>query len=788
MKLQKIAGIPSILIAFTLEFQSTFPLTQHSLQSATLAQTPAQTKSGRKATADQLMAQGLIQFNTSQFQVALQTWQQALKIYQELQDRPNELRVMGNIGEVHRILGNFNKATEYFEKSREIAQALQDRPGVLSALGNLGNLYVNLGDFTRAIQYLEQTLAISRELKDRRNESTTLGNLGLAYINSGDYTKGIDYQKKALELSRQMNDPAGEARALGNLGLAYQQLGDYPKAIEYQQQALVMIRPMNDRRSEAAILGNLGKAYYSLSNYGQAAEYARQVLAISRQLQDPINEGKALNNLGAALYKQGNLGAAEKALKEVIQIWERLRTSLGNNDAYKILIFDEQSYSYGTLQQVLIAQQKIDEALELSERGKARAFVELLTARLATSDPATLGVKSLNIQQIKQIAQAQKATLVQYSIIRNEELYIWVISPTGEIAFRAVNFQTLNINLSQVTEKTRVAAATGRGLSESDTVFANLVNETRAGVGIETGEIQSSSPSTNQLPQRCRGNRCLQQMYKFLIEPIAEFLPKNPTDRVIFVPHQSVFLVPFPALQDSAGKYLIEKHTILTAPSIQVLQLTRQAQQIFRQSPSQNILVVGNPTMPQVGNPPKPLSPLPGSETEALVIAKMLNTQALIGSQATETTVAQQMSQSRIIHLATHGLLNEVRLREMPGAIALAPTGTADGLLTSNEIMNLKLNAELVVLSACNTGRGKLTGDGVIGLSRALITAGVSSIIVSLWRVPDHPTSDLMTEFYRQMQGGSDKAQALRQAMLMTMKKYPQPSDWAAFVLIGEAE
>ncbi len=113
------------------------------------------------------------------------------------------------------------------------------------------------------------------------------------------------------------------------------------------------------------------------------------------------------------------------------------------------------------------------------------------------------------------------------------------------------------------------------------------------------------------------------------------------------------------------------------------------------------------------------------------------------------------MAQAQIIHLATHGLLQygdpqASGIRDIPGAIALAPSAASDGLLTSAEILTMKLNAELVVLSACATGRGDITGDGVVGLSRALITAGVPSIIVSLWLVPDAPTSELMREFYRQ--------------------------------------
>ncbi len=158
-------------------------------------------------------------------------------------------------------------------------------------------------------------------------------------------------------------------------------------------------------------------------------------------------------------------------------------------------------------------------------------------------------------------------------------------------------------------------------------------------------------------------------------------------------------------------------------------------------------------------------------------------------TDGTNTLVIQQMSGARIVHLATHGLLDDIEGLGVPGAIALAPTRNDNGLLTASEIFNLKLNTELVVLSACDTGRGRITtGDGVIGLSRSLISAGVPSVIVSLWAVPDASTADLMIEFYRQLQNTPDKAQALRNAMLTMIEVYPNPIDWAAFTLIGEAE
>lgn len=210
--------------------------------------------------------------------------------------------------------------------------------------------------------------------------------------------------------------------------------------------------------------------------------------------------------------------------------------------------------------------------------------------------------------------------------------------------------------------------------------------------------------------------------------------------------------------------------------------------------PQEEKLIVGNPIMPFVGVPPTQLSSLPGAEAEARLIASKLNAKPLIGKQATKTAVMQRINSAKLIHLATHGLLDGFGERT-PGAIALSPDSPPspkeanEGLLRTSEIVEkLKLQADLVVLSACDTGKGEITGDGVLGLSRALITAGAKSLVVSLWQVPDQATSDLMVEFYQQLEKKPDKAIALRQAMLKTKDLHPGAVNWAAFTIIGNPE
>ncbi len=721
------------------------------------------------------------------YKLAIQYQQQSLSISRALGDKLGEGQSLGNLGGAYFSLGDYKLAIQYQQQSLSIARAIGDKQSEGKSLGNLGNAYYSLGDYKQAIQYQQQSLSIKRAIGDKQGEGASLGNLGVAYYSLGDYKQAIQYQQQRLSIARAIGDKLGEGQSLGNLGIAYKSLGDYKQAIQYQQQSLSISRALGDKLGEGQSLGNLGIAYYSLGDYKQAIQYQQQWLSIARAIGDKQSEGQSLNNLGYALLNSGNPKAAEIHLRHAIAVEESIRASLGDNDTFKVSIFETQARTYRLLQQALIAQNQITQALEIAERGRARAFAELLAARQQSSSAPP------NINRIQQIAKQQNATLVEYSIAW-DDLYIWVIKPTGTITFHKVDIK--ETKLGNIAKDTRTAAATlaeGRGVANN--VITNLVRETRSTLKTTTDNAfpLETTEKVRPLPLGCRGNSCLKQMYKLLIQPIATELPTNPDSRVIFIPHESLFLIPFAALQDENEKFLIENHTILIAPSIQVLELTHQKRLKLQQTAQANsVLIVGNPTMPKVspkiGEPPEQLKPLPHAETEANIIAGLFNTQPLVGKGATKAAVQQQISRAKIIHLATHGLLDNIDEPGIPGVVALAPSGKDDGLLSANEVLKLKLNAELVVLSACDTGWGRITGDGVIGLPRAFISAGTPSIVASLWQVPDESTAFLMPEFYRQLRNNPDKARALRQAMLETRKKYPNPSDWAAFIFIGEAE
>jgi CHAT domain-containing protein/Tfp pilus assembly protein PilF len=715
--------------------------------------------------------------NWGQYPEALEFYSQALAIHKEISDKQGEASTLNNIGAVYNILGQYPKALENFQQALAITKAIDDKKGEGSTFNNIGILYYNLGQYPEALESFTRSLVIAQQIDNKAGKAATLSGMGLAYLKLGQYPKALENFQQASTITKEIGYKNGEVAALNNIGLVYRNLGQYPKALESYTQALTMTREIDSKAGEGQTINNLGRVYYSLRQYLKALDNFEKALAIHRKTNNKAEEGNTLNNLGAVYNTQGKYSQAETTLFAAIELWEFLRAR-GLKDDQKISIFEQQAHSYRLLQQALVAQNKFDKALEIAERSRGRALVELLGSKLSQNPSHQPNIKPPTLPEIKQIASQQNATLIQYSVIydpfkvqekeewQQSKLYIWVIKPTGDVTFKQVDLKSLNTSL------------------------ADFVTTSRDDLGVRSHSIFEVIPAN---PQPQNPTEKLQQLHKLLIAPIADLLPKDPDERVIFIPQASLFLVPFPALQDEQGKYLIEKHTILTGPAIQVLDLTHKQKHNGQRS-ANDVLVVGNPTMPKIrfGELVANLDPLPGAEREANQIAQLFNTEALTGSQATKATVMQKMQQARIIHLATHGLLQDFKGFGVPGAIALAPSGKADdvvdGLLTAGEIFDMKLQADLVVLSACDTGGGDITGDGVVGLSRSLISAGVPSVLVSLWAVNDNSTAFLMTEFYRNLQQNPNKAVALRQAMLTTMKQYPNPKQWAAFTLIGEAD
>jgi len=727
---------------------------------------------------------------------------------------------------------NYQKMVATCTEAVNAAEKMGDLQSETYARINLTTAYGSLGQYSKAIDQAKTSLHLAQTQGNRQAETYALINLGNAYRSAKQYAEAIDYSYQARRLAQTLGDRQSEAYALINLASAYWSLQDYTKAIDYSQQSLQLAQELGNQPGETASLINLASAYGALQDYDTAVDYAKQALALSQRTGHPRSQALALSNLGYTLFGNNQLAEAELALRQSIDVLESLRPTLP--DTEKLSLFETLTDPYHTLPSVLVAQGKPAEALEITEQGRARALVDLLAYRQSQTKAKTLATISapITLADIQQVARQQKATLVEYAMVKHQprgastiadQLYLWVVSPAGTLNFQQVDLSTLGKSLSELVNATQAS------LAHSPHHSSNLADD--------------QSPSDH-----------LQQLYQLLIAPIADLLPTNPDSHVIFIPQGSLFLVPFAALQAPDGTYLIEHHTLRTTPSIQVLRLTHQQNSPSR--PIEKALIIGNPT-----------SDLPGAEQEAKAIARLFRTTPLLRHRANKAAVVEQMPQADLIHMAAHAAPNPVN-DSYSGLIVLADPTTGFSNLTSQDILNLPLQAELAVLSGCSTGvSDRITSDGVVGLARALMTAGVPSVLMSLWRVHDSPTAALMQSFYQHWRptvqpqfnltrllpllgllslsltlsnplwlkqrkkvqarwrwllglvkvrryrliaaallgaslvitiglsrppqptspGSPDKAQALRQAILTTLQTHPNPRDWAAFTLMGQA-
>jgi len=778
---------------------------------------------------------GSVYHDLANYIEAIKYHEQRLKIIKNI-DKQEEAAALSSLGNAYDLMGNYAKALEYHKQSLKISQTINYFQGQAIAEGELGSIYHKLGDYETAIRKHNERLRIAVELENPKLSLKLAGDafsgLGNAYYARSeyrsdktrekcnkkreDYNEAIKYHNLYLKIAQEISNHRGEAIAWGSLGSVYHHLwkcdkkqNDLDKAIKYQKKRLKIAQAINDSRLEGAAYGGLAHVYHSLKDYDKTIKYADKYLEISRKTLDYPGQGNALNLLGVARFQSGKFDKAKANIEEAIKVRKSLREGL--TDTEKVFIFDTEQTAYLNLQQILISKGKNEQSLEIAEQGRAQAFLDLLVKQLDGNQEIS---NAINIEQIKKIAFEQKATLVVYSIVENsiidhsKPLYIWVVKPTGEVEFRTNDLNNFKKELSNQSNTTQ----------QDSPILGDDWRDLVVG-----WERSFDSPNKAAVPgsEQEKRKKILQAYYNLLIEPIDELLPTKENEKVIFVPQGALFLVPFAALQNPSNeKYLIQKHTILTAPSIQAIQILSQRrtqqQNIKPDRKTEDVLIVGikkyvkerKKGSRQFCSKDYPLKDLPKAAEEATEIAKILGlspAKVLIDDKATEAAVKQQLPQARIIHLATHGLLDSCEEEAVPGAIALAESSETnkpnDSWLTASEIFDMKDKedrrldkAELVVLSACDTGGGRLTGDGVIGLSRSLIAAGTPSVVVSLRRVNDKSTKVLMTRFYHYWYKNKlDKAQALRLAMLDTMKtrdketneSYENPSYWAVFTLIG---
>lgn len=762
--------------------------------------------------------------DSGDFKTALKYYYLELDIVRDIGDRDGERVVYGSLGNAFYSLGNFKKAVEFHKLDLNIAKEMGSRSKEALAYNNLGIAYMRLGDLEKAIEYIQHHLNVAKEIGDKASEGRAYGNIGSAYASLGEFKLSIKYHKLHLENAQDLGDVAGEGEAYGNLGSVYHHLGDFEtasqyhhqhldiakkvenkdaegraysslgihhhslgktfsdekhfkKAIEYHQLHLSISKEVGARSQEARANTNLGAVYDALGDYKKAIEYHQLFLNICKELEDTVGESVAYCNLGNAYGSLGDLAKAEGFFKSSVRLLDKLRDSLHSKDELKVSLRDYYKGPYTALWMVLLQQKKISEALFAADRGRGQALMDLMESRYNIE--TTRDEIDDDTKEISEIFSKISSPTV-FVAIGQTTINFWVLKKEneGHFLYKEIDKTLLKENAITTLASLNEYAYSKIGVLESvqceNRSLDDPLDETLPDQNSE--ESKPVSPEDEEDP--------LKLLHELVIDPILDLVQGGD---LTIVPDGPLLLAPFAAFKDQHSRYLSETFPIRLIPTLSSLKMMAECSE--RDHSTTGALLVGDPWLGTVRIKGRPPNQLPNAKKEIEMIGKILGTDPLTDKKATKAHVLSKLSSVALVHIAAHGKAETGEIMLSPNPTTYKTPKEKDYLLTMEDVKNAKLNARLVVLSCCHSGRGKIKAEGVVGIARAFLGAGARSVLASLWAIDDAATFKFMEMFYKQLVEEKHSAsKSLNQAMKQ-MRESESFNDlrlWAPFVLIGD--
>lgn len=760
---------------------------------------------------------GFVYKNRGEMQKAFNYYNQALELRRTLGDRGGEATTLDNISAVYLDLGELQTALNYANQALLLRRAVGDRSGEASSLNNLGVIYGRSGEYQKVLDYYTQALALERAVGGRSAEASTLNNISASLYYLNEKQKALEYLHQALILRRAVGNRVGEATTLNDMGVAYHELGDQQKASAYFSQALLLARSVDDRAGKARAFYGLARVERERDHLNEAHTQIEAALSLIDSLRIKVADHDLRASYLASVQKYYSF-----YIDLLIQMHRRYPTKKHDVTALQA---SERAHARSLLDLLAEAQidirQGVDSALVTRERllqqqinVKGERLTKLLNGK-HTEEQATAAKHELEtiLTQYQELETQIRVSSPRYAALTQPQPL-----SLKEIQKRVLDNNTVLLEYALGEEHSYLWAITKKQCSIFTLPPRKEIEERVKGY-----LAIINSPSSPAVSIASQGKN----LYDVLLKSAGKILQTKPN--LIIVPDGILHYLPFEALVDSvknnAPRYLIESINISYAPSASVLGLIKNDKRAPMQKSRRELLAFGDPifgdetaTATRDAIAPDTASVdtsaveiterglyeergykfnrLPHTAKEIEKIAAPLpvdKKMTYLRAEAKEERVkADKLSQYRILHFATHGVLDEQTPGRSSVVLTLDNDPTEDGFLQMNEIFNLELEADLVVLSACQTGKGKLLrGEGVIGMIRAFMYAGARSLLVSLWPVNDQSTVELMAKFYDYMQQGKAKNAALRQAKLDLIKgnnpALRHPYFWAPFVLMGSA-
>lgn len=743
---------------------------------------------------------------------ALESYENSLALHREIENKGDEVNVLAHIGAVHVSRNNLTEAFQYFTQALQIADTnpTLNIPRIQAyTLIGLGDVYAQQGNSAEALNYFERARKIAEAVGDRQQESDSQQKLGETYAALGDRSRAQESYDKALEFRRKLEDKPGEATTLYHIASLKRDLNQLSEAATASTAALKLFEALRGSIASQQLRTSYFETaqrcfelyidvklllYRTDSNDTHLAEaLTANERAHARSLVDALAKTSAgiIQGVNPSLLKK------KQALVENINSKAQTRQALLNEREVQ-----QQAYDAGQRKDQLQALTRTEHRLAslattikelISEADDLDTQIRRETPRYA----ALTEPQSLNLDQIQSELLDDNTLLLEYSL-GDRRSFAFVVTSTSIKA----------IELPRREEIEVLARRLGTSLTARNLIVS----------GERPGQRKERLDKAN-----AEYSESASRLSKMVIDPVASLLRKQ---RVLVVADGALQLIPFTL-------FLNEEHEIVSLPSASVLAVQRREFQGRKAAPYA-VAVLANPVFdpsdPRVRTARKnaskpaastinasadlskdvkrvpesvlsvvrgtPVSWLPYSREEAKAIEEVApqgQTMLALDFKASRATaLSPALSQYRIVHFATHGI-TDAEHPELSGIILSLVNEKGveqDGYLRLHEIYNLNLPAELVVISACESGVGKqFKGEGLIALTRGFLYAGAARVVASLWKVDDAASAALMTELYKEMfTNGKKPAAALRAAQLSISKQKPwrEPYFWAGFVIQGE--
>jgi len=744
------------------------------------------------------------------------TWEKIRDLAKRLGDRRWQARAEAELGIIAFLDGDVGAAAKTLKTALISAYLLGDMGAAIYYGSIVGNGLVEAGQPEAGIKYCDIAIQTAAQTKDMgfpfmAYEGKARGLLALR--RNAEARQALD---KAIRQAQSQNDLAAESQLLIVRGQQEAAI-DRRQAIRDLQSATDFCQKHNFRHALAWSTFELATAYNNAGELPMAGQYAAMAAHETESLEDKYHLPEDLALMADIAASTGQRKQADRLYRRAEDVTDGLLVSLPSRQVESSLIGTMSNIYLGHFR-LAVEQKNVSEAFHIIESARGRAIADQLRSGTEATGPkdkitqnARQELNRLQIELLHSVSPSQRKQLLG-RLFETEQ----VLGPGGE-SRTEVQEATLQASISRlrtIQRSLRPDEAILEYVLDKPQSFCLHISRHRTGVTVlpvSLAEVNNLVAAYRiDIAKRDAATASARRLYSALLQPLQIESLKR---RLIIVPDGALNLVPFDALMDGADSYVLTSHVVTYAPSATVLNLIRNE----KNSGTTTVMFLGvgdvpyqpstagkvDPGAGSTANPGvggmvdfkgDPLPNLPATKEEVTDAAKVFGSSSvlLLGANATEARFkSEPLDHFRIIHIAAHGIAS-TRFPDR-AALVLGQDSARhdDGLLQVREIRDLHLNAQLVTLSACDTGAGRLEGEeGIESLERAFLFVGARSVLASLWTASDIYTTSLMARFYQHVAAGQDEGEALRQAKLDLLKEFRGPATpffWADFILTGDA-